>query len=110
MTNEEIITTICKRMEISKETVMSKSRKHDCVLTRHLCIYFIWETSFWTLKRVGKLFGRHHSTIIHALNSVNDRIDVDKRFRHMFNHLHDEIIGYSYVEIPKIKKLEEQAA
>ena len=59
-----------------------KTRKREIVIARQVAMYFAKEYTNMSLKSIGNHFGgRDHSTVIHALTSVSDLMDTDKKFR-----------------------------
>lgn len=60
----------------------SRARTRTVVAARHAAMYFAKEMTTLSLKSIGLRFGgRDHSTVIHACNSLEDRMDVDAEFR-----------------------------
>ena len=59
-----------------------KARKKEIVIARQVAMYFSKDFTNNSLKSIGFHFGgRDHSTVIHAVQSVNDMIDTDNIFR-----------------------------
>ena len=59
-----------------------KARKKEIVIARQVAMYFSKDFTNNSLKSIGFHFGgRDHSTVIHAVQSVNDMIDTDSIFR-----------------------------
>ena len=58
------------------------------VIARHLSMYLAKNLTNNSLKAIGNNFGgRDHSTVIHAVQTVNDMYDVDSRFRSSVDEL-----------------------
>lgn len=67
--------------EISVEHLVSSHRMREYVVARHMIIYAIRDFfPEFTLKSIGKMFNRHHSSVIHAIQSVSDLKSIDKKF------------------------------
>lgn len=47
---------------------LKSTRKSRVVALRCVCLRFIYNNFSLTIDRIGQLFGKHHSTIIHHLN------------------------------------------
>lgn len=83
---EAIKTVICAYFNKEWARVDSDSRKLSDVLCKVLIAYFIKNNTSYTLKMIGNVFqgknekGRHHSTIIHYISIVSDRMSYDKKF------------------------------
>jgi chromosomal replication initiator protein len=66
---------------VTVESLKSKTRKREIVVARQVAMYFAKEYTNLSLKSIGYHFGnRDHSTVIHALTSVNDLMDTDRKF------------------------------
>ena len=73
---------VSKYFNISIEDMKDKARKKEIVIARQVAMYFSKDFTNNSLKSIGFHFGgRDHSTVIHAVQSVNDMIDTDSIFR-----------------------------
>lgn len=67
---------------IKVEDLKAKTRKKEIVIARQVAMYFSKEFTNHSLKSIGYHFGgRDHSTVIHAVQSVNDLIETDPSFK-----------------------------
>ena len=66
---------------VTIEQMKDKTRKREIVVARQVSMYFAKEYTNMSLKSIGSHFGnRDHSTVIHAIQSVNDLMDTDRKF------------------------------
>jgi chromosomal replication initiator protein len=66
---------------VTVESLKAKTRKREIVVARQVAMYFAKEYTNLSLKSIGYHFGsRDHSTVIHALTSVSDLMDTDRKF------------------------------
>ena len=73
---------VSKFFNISIDDMKDKVRKKEIVIARQVAMYFSKDFTNNSLKSIGFHFGgRDHSTVIHAVQSVNDMIDTDNIFR-----------------------------
>ena len=73
---------VSKYFNISIEEMKDKVRKKEIVIARQVAMYFSKDFTNNSLKSIGFHFGgRDHSTVIHAVQSVNDMIDTDSIFK-----------------------------
>jgi chromosomal replication initiator protein len=80
--------TVAEYFHLKIEDLKDKTRKKEVVIARQLAMYFSKEYTNLSLKSIGYHFGgRDHSTVIHAVQSVNDMYDVDSRFRSSVDEL-----------------------
>ena len=80
--------TVAEYFHLRPEDLKDKTRKKEVVIARQLAMYFSKEYTNHSLKSIGYHFGgRDHSTVIHAVQTVNDMYDVDHRFRSSVDEL-----------------------
>ena len=90
--NEEDLKLIQKISEFTGIRSLSVRCRHkDIVEARQLAMYFIRENHNTGLKVIGSYFGLHHSTVIHAINTVERLCGVDKAYKEIFDEL-DKIL------------------
>ncbi|MEL6769754.1 MAG: chromosomal replication initiator protein DnaA [Bacteroidota bacterium] len=89
---EEIQRITCEFFEIPEDLVRARTRKREVVRARQVAMYFAKQFTEQSLKSIGLQFGgRDHSTVIHAINSVEDQIETDPRFREMISDLRGKL-------------------
>jgi chromosomal replication initiator protein len=74
---EQIIQCVSDYFVISAGLIMSKNRDKLTARARQLSMYLMRELTDLTLDDIGKLFGRDHSTVIHALKKIEDEKEVN---------------------------------
>ena len=75
----------------------AKTRKKEIVTARQVAMYFSKEFTNHSLKSIGYHFGgRDHSTVIHAVQTVNDLIETDTTFKAAVNELRKKFKMRSY--------------
>lgn len=66
---------------VTVDSLKAKTRKREIVVARQVAMFFAKEYTNLSLKSIGYHFGnRDHSTVIHALTSVSDLMDTDRKF------------------------------
>ncbi|RIW17147.1 chromosomal replication initiator protein DnaA [Algoriphagus lacus] len=82
---------------IHADELKAKTRKKEIVIARQMAMYFSKEFTNHSLKSIGYHFGgRDHSTVIHAVQTVNDMIETDSSFRNAVNELKKKFKMRSY--------------
>ncbi len=80
--------TVSEYFHLKTDDLKDKTRKKEVVIARQLAMYFAKDYTNLSLKSIGYHFGgRDHSTVIHAVQTVNDMYDVDSRFRSSVDEL-----------------------
>lgn len=92
ITIESISRIVADHCDVEVEDLKSKTRKRMIVQARQLAMYFAKQMTQHSLKSIGLHFGgRDHTTVIHALQTVNDLIVTDKQFRHSVEEISKRI-------------------
>ena len=83
---------VSKFFNISIEQMKDKARRKEIVIARQVAMYFSKDFTNNSLKSIGFHFGgRDHSTVIHAVQSVNDMIDTDSVFKNNIEEINKRI-------------------
>lgn len=89
--------TVSEYYGINLEDLKAKTRKKEIVVARQVAMYFSKEFTNHSLKSIGYHFGgRDHSTVIHAVQTVNDIMETDSTFRNAVNELKKKFKMRSY--------------
>ncbi len=87
-TIEGIFNKCLEYFGVSEEYVKMKNRKRERVLIRQMCMYAIKLNTRKSLEDIGYFFnGKDHTTVIHAINTVNDLCDTDESVKREFESL-----------------------
>lgn len=75
ITPSYIIEVVCEHFNVSVEDIKSKKRDDELVKPRFICIYLIRQLTDNSLQSIGSFIGgRDHSTIKHALKTIEAEI------------------------------------
>jgi chromosomal replication initiator protein len=84
--------TVSEYFDIPLDDLKAKTRKKEIVIARQTAMYFSKEYTNHSLKSIGYHFGgRDHSTVIHAVQSVNDMIDTNVKFKSSIDELRKKL-------------------
>ena len=87
ITADKIITIVSDYFNVDKNMLNVKSRRAEYVKARHLAMYFCRHKTEWSYREVGNLFNRDHASVVHAIKSVNDRLDTEKVYKQDFENI-----------------------
>lgn len=88
VTIDTIIEAVTEHFKVRIPDLKGKSRLREIVLPRQIAMYLAKELTNLSLKSIGYHFGgRDHSTVIHAIQTVNDLMDTDKDISGAVNKL-----------------------
>jgi chromosomal replication initiator protein len=80
--------TVSDYFDIKLDDLKAKTRKKEIVTARQVAMYFSKEFTNHSLKSIGYHFGgRDHSTVIHAVQTVNDLMETDPSVRNSISDL-----------------------
>ena len=90
---EKILLHVSKKYGVSVDDIKSKKKTDSIAGARHVSIYIIRNLTDLSLKEIGKVFGRDHSTIISSINKIELNIRTVKNYESEINLLIKEIRG-----------------
>jgi chromosomal replication initiator protein len=80
--------TVADYFKVELEAMKSKVKKREIVIPRQTAMYFCKRYTQLTLALIGENFGgRDHSTVIHALESVEDMMKTDANYKNSVDEL-----------------------
>lgn len=92
LTADDIIKTVCNFFNVSISDIIGKSRMKNVVLPRQISIYLMRNLTNLSLKEIGKLFMKDHTTIIHSIEKVQD-LKKDKKIKEIIDRITYELEG-----------------
>lgn len=85
---DQIQQTVSDFFNLPADLLRAKTRKQEIVTARQVAMYLAKELTNSSLKTIGLHFGgRDHSTVIHAYQSVEDRVNTDPVFKQNVDQL-----------------------
>ena len=94
---EDIQRFVAQHFGINEDLLRDKTRRHEIVIPRHIAMYLVKELTNYSLKTTGLHFGgRDHTTVLHAINTVNLLMQQDEHMRETVKALRQKV-GYAQV-------------
>lgn len=91
---EDIQKIVADHFGVNENLLRDKTRKQEVVIPRQIAMYLVKELTKHSLKSIGLHFGgRDHTTVIHAINTVNLFMEQDEHMRETVKTLHEKV-GY----------------
>lgn len=79
---DKVQMTVCEYFNITKESLISKSRKRNIVQARQIAMYICRNLLNCSLTTIGaELGGKDHATVMHAISTVSDLMSTDRSFK-----------------------------
>ncbi len=89
---EQIQEYVCDYFGIDTNKVREKTRKQEIVEARQIAMYLSKQFTDSSLKTIGLHFGgRDHSTVIHAISTVEERMQTTAKHKRIVDELHQKI-------------------
>ena len=90
---ERILSAVSKAYGVPEDQMKSKKKTDNIANARHVAIYLIKQNTELTLKEIGAIFGRDHSTVISSIDKVDKNIKTVNNYESQINLLIKEIKG-----------------
>jgi chromosomal replication initiator protein len=90
---EKILSAVSKAYSVPVDQMKSKKRTDNVTNARHVAIYLIKQLTELTLKEIGAIFGRDHSTVVFSIEKVDKNIKTVNNYEAEINRLVKEIKG-----------------
>lgn len=92
LTVEQIQRIVAEHFKVSENSLRAKTRKQEIVLPRQVAMYLAKNNTRASLKTIGLHFGgRDHSTIIHAVKTIEAAILEDESLKIHINQLEKKL-------------------
>lgn len=89
---ESIQNYVCEYFGIDTNKVREKTRKQEIVEARQIAMYLAKQFTDSSLKTIGLHFGgRDHSTVIHAISTVEERMQTSPKHKRIVDELQQKI-------------------
>lgn len=94
MTIDDIKKEVSAYYSLDQALLSAKTRKHEVVLARQMCMYLAKQLTQTSLKSIGMHFGgRDHTTVLHSCQQILNYIDTDKKVRQDVDFLKKALRG-----------------
>lgn len=81
ITIEEIMTIVTKYYQLNPDDLTSKSRTSSIAFPRQIAMYEARKQTNLSLVAIGRSFFRDHTTVMHAVDKVNEKIAEDPKVK-----------------------------
>ncbi len=89
---QHIIDVVTSFYNVKLSELQSKRRHKSIALPRQVCMWLARQETRYSLQEIGGYFGgRDHTTVMHSIKTVEDRLDTDDQFAHQVQELSDRV-------------------
>ncbi|KKT01376.1 MAG: Chromosomal replication initiator protein dnaA [candidate division TM6 bacterium GW2011_GWF2_43_17] len=86
---------VAKQFNYTVRDLRSARRNKDLVIARHAAMYLMKQRTAFSLRDIGLFFERKdHTTVIHAIHNIEDRIKKDPSFAGQMRQIEEGFISY----------------
>ena len=86
-----ILDVVAEYFNVSKDDIISKKRSSEFTLPRHVFMYLCKEMTDTTLKAIGALLERDHTTVIHGVEKIKEEIENSSEMKDTINVIKNRI-------------------
>jgi chromosomal replication initiation ATPase DnaA len=105
----EIMNCVCEFFSVTKEQIEGKRGKGILPWARHVFNYMCKKYSRLTLKGIGDLINRDHTTVMHSLKTVQGNMDSYPEYKEQVLFIDNKISDRIYTKVITIKTETPQA-
>ena len=92
ITPDLVVDHVSKYYNISREDIYGTKRRADITNARQVAMYITREMTDISLSLIGDHFGgKNHSTVLHSINQINQKMDTDSKFAQTIADLMENI-------------------
>lgn len=92
ITAERVIYMTMLSFNLTLNDIRKKTRRREIVYPRHVLCYLLRKKTNMSLKDIGELTGgRDHTTVIHAIKSIEDLMETDELIRLEISFINNSI-------------------
>jgi chromosomal replication initiator protein len=89
---QSIITAVTEFYGVKITDLQSKRRQRSIALPRQVCMFLARKHTRYSLEEIGGYFGgRDHTTVMHAVRTVEGRTEVDSEFARVISSLDTQV-------------------
>lgn len=88
---EFIEQVVCTQFQVSRDLIYTKTRKREVVVARMAFMYLLKKHTSFSLKKIGITLRRDHTTVIHAIKTIDDLMSVYPDIKRSIQILHNSI-------------------
>jgi len=87
------------------DQMKGKCRKRELNDVRQIAMWIIRRGTSMSFYNVGKVFNRHHATVLHAVKNVEGLVETDYKYRadveQILNHIDNEDLNRAFNRLSK---------
>lgn len=89
--HEKVVELVSREFAQDIKDVMSKSRKKELILPRHLSMYLLHEVYHINKSQIGRIFQTGHTTVINAVQNIQNKLLEEDSLRDIISRVRSQI-------------------
>lgn len=90
---QAVLQAVCQRFGLTTQDILGDQRSREVLMARQIAMYLLREKARLPLQQIGQMFGKNHSTVLHAYNRVRSSLHEDKEISNIIHDL-DTVLGH----------------
>jgi chromosomal replication initiator protein len=92
LTIESIIRAVAEKFQLQPSQLKQKTNAHNITYPRQVAMYVVKELTPASLPEIGRAFGgKHHTTVLHSINKIEERRHKDAELNRLIHTLIDTL-------------------
>ena len=91
LSKDEVLKIISEERFVTVEDILSRSRKTEYVIARHMYCSILKKYYGYTLKKIGSIINRDHTSVIHSIQQFNNHYQYEEGYRKSVNRIYDRL-------------------
>jgi chromosomal replication initiation ATPase DnaA len=88
---EQVIKTVCEVMKVDRYKILTPNRSKELVFARNMCYHIFRRYFSLTLKEIGRVFERDHTTVIHGITTFQNDVDFMKVYKSQYEQVKQDL-------------------
>jgi chromosomal replication initiator protein len=94
VTIDSIQRAVAEQFGLRPQEIKAKNNSRAIVYPRQIAMYLAKQMTEASLPEIGRQFGgKHHTTVLHSIDKINEARKSDKDLNRMLNKLHESLSG-----------------
>jgi chromosomal replication initiator protein len=94
ITIQQILDVVTKYYNVRPSDLQGKKRHKSITFPRQMCMFLARRYTRYSLEEIGGYFGgRDHTTVLHAVRSIDDDVRIDREVQNQLTQLESQLAG-----------------
>ncbi len=91
---QSIIESVTRFYDVKLAALLSKKRHKSIAMPRQICMFLARRHTRFSLEEIGGYFGgRDHTTVMHAVKMIDEKVRADAKLQSEVQHIEQDLLG-----------------